>query len=295
MPKFSISVLLLLFIYVNSKAQFYYYDDKYMDNDLLFEGGITTGIMLGVTDVGARKGSAISPGYYDLKMIKPNVGLYGAVMYKSIVEGRLQLVRGGIAGNDANSNTKSVINRNLSFSSTITELSLTASFHPVLLLNIDYLPALSPYLSAGVGIFSFNPSTIYKGEKIALRRMNTEGQNSAEFPARKQYSMRAMSFPMGGGLKYELSGIYNIRVEALYRLTTADYIDDVSLTYPKQSTLEDPLQKILSHRYLELNPRARDRKGARRGTGTSKDRFFSFNINFGYVLGREKRKYGRTR
>ena len=295
MLKYLFFTTILLCTQILASGQYYFYDDKYMDNDILFEAGITTGLMMGVTDVGQKKGSALSFGYYDWKSIKPNVGLYGAVMYKSIVEGRIQLTRGTISGTDANSNTNSVKNRNLSYSSSITELSLTGSFHPVMLLDLEYLPAVSPYLTAGIGIFSFNPTTVYKGEVIKLRRMNTEGQNSAEFPARKQYSMRAVSIPLGGGLKYELSGIYNIRIEALYRMTTGDYLDDVSLTYPKQTTFDDPTQRILSHRYLEINPRARDRKGARRGTGTYNDRFFSFNVNFGYVIGREKRKMGRTR
>lgn len=295
MLKHSFILLVFLFCRICSSGQYYFYDDKYMDNDILFEAGATLGLMNCVTDVGQKKGSAFSPAFYDWKSVKLNAGVYCAIMYKSIVEGRVQLTKGTIAGNDANSNSNFVKSRNLSFKSNIFELSITGSFHPIMLLDLEYLPMISPYLTAGIGIFSFNPTTVYKGETYKLRRMNTEGQNSLEFPARKQYNMRAISIPLGGGLKYELSGIYNIRVEALYRLTSGDYLDDVSLTYPKQTTFDDPTQRILSHRYLELNPRSKDRKGTIRGTGKSNDRFFSINVNFGYVIGREKRKMGKPR
>ena len=177
-------LLLLCSVAFCSQAQYYFYDDKYMDNDMLFEAGLSLGLMQGVTDVGTRKGNALTPSFYDWKSAKPNIGLHCTFMYKSTFEGRLQLTKGLIAGKDANSNSNYVKQRNLSYKSNIFELSLTAAVHPVMLLNIDYLPAVSPYIIAGIGVFSFYPKAQYKGEWVSLRAQNTEGQNSAQYRGR---------------------------------------------------------------------------------------------------------------
>lgn len=294
MSKPLLLILLLVSVAFQSQAQYYFYDDKYMDNDILFEAGLSLGLMQSVTDVGTRKGNALTPSFYDWKSSKPNIGIHCTFMYKSTFEGRLQLTKGTIAGNDANSNSNFVKQRNLSYKSNIFELSLTAAIHPIMLLNIDYLPAISPYILAGIGIFSFYPKAQYKGEWVPLRAQNTEGQNSPEYPARKQYSLRAMSYPIGGGLKYEYSGILNFRFEALYRFTSSDYLDDASTIYVAKSIFPTSQQLILAHRYLELFPN-QNRTGRARASAGDKDHLFTLNLMVGYVFGREKRKYGRTR
>ena len=287
-------LLLILFAAPSSFGQFYYYDDKYMDNDRLFEAGISLGLMQGVTDVGSRKGNALSPSYYDWKSAKLNAGIHCTFMYQSTFEGRLQLTKGIVAGKDANSNSNYVKQRNLNYKSNIFELSLTAAIHPIMFLNLDYLPAISPYVIAGFGIFSFYPKAQYKGEWIPLRAVNTEGQNSELYPNRKQYSLRAISLPVGGGLKYEFNGQCNIRFEMMYRFTSTDYIDDASTTYPDRSLSPIDRDRILSHRYMELYPRI-NRTGQKRGDQSNKDGFFTINLMAGYVVGREKRKYGKSR
>lgn len=100
--------------------------------------------------------------------------------------------------------------------------------------------------------------------------------------------MRAISIPVGGGIKYEFSAKYNFRFEVLYRFTNSDYLDDVSSTYPDPSVFNNPDQLILSHRYKELNPN-RDYTETPRGNSNTKDRFFTISLRAGYVLGREKK------
>jgi hypothetical protein len=243
--------------------------------------------MNGVTDVGQKKSSPLSPGYYDWKSSKLNMGIYFAAMYKSTVEGRAELTYGAISGDDTRSNSRYVQTRNLSFKSKIFELSLTAALHPILLFNDETLPMVSPYIIAGVGLFSYYPKTEFEGETIALRRWNTEGQNSTLYPARQRYGVRAISIPLGGGLKYEYSAKINFRFEALYRLTNSDYLDDASTRFPDRSVFATDMEKLLSHRYLELNPND-NRTNKTRGSGVTNDRFFTLSFKAGYVLGREK-------
>lgn len=279
-----ISILLSPFI---AKTQAFFYDDKYYDADILWEGGASFGLMNGITDVGEKKENGFSPGYYNWGSSKTNMSVFFGIMYKSTFEGRIEVTKGKISGNDANSNSPYVNSRNLNYSSNIFEAAFIGTIHPLMLRNTETLPLLSPYVMAGLGIFSFFPKTDYNGTLIPLRRMNTEGQTSKEFPARKQYNLRALSVPVGIGVKYEYNAKFNFRLEALGRFTTSDYLDDVSTTYVDRSVFLTELQKMLSHRYRELNP-ALERTGLNRGNANNKDKFFTINLRVGYVLGRKK-------
>lgn len=280
---------LLLFVAIKSSSfgQSYFYDSKHYDADLLWEGGISYGIMNGATDVGERKGSGFSPAFYDWKSTLSNGSLYFAVLYRNMVEGRIELTRGKIQGYDANSNSAYIRSRNLSYRSNIYEASLTAAVHPLTLINADNIPVISPYLVGGVGVFSFYPKTMYNDRLIPLRWMNTEGEMSRQYPARQQYNLRAISFPVGFGAKYEISAKLSLRLEALARFTTTDYIDDASTVYLDRSIFPTAAQRILAHRYLELDPSI-DRTGWARANPNNNDKFFTVNLKLGFVIGRQK-------
>jgi hypothetical protein len=243
--------------------------------------------MNALTDVGEKKGNGFSPGYYNWKSAKTNASIYFGILYKSTFEGRIELTKGTIAGDDANSNSPYVRSRNLNFKSKIFEAAFIGTFHPLMLRNTETLPLLSPYVMAGLGVFSFYPKTLYEGQWLPLRRMNTEGQTSEQYPARKQYNLRAISVPVGIGVKYEYNAKFNLRLEALGRFTTSDYLDDVSTIYVDRAVFPTELQKILAHRYKELDP-SLERTGWARGHVNNKDKFITFNLRVGYVLGRKK-------
>lgn len=268
-------------------GQAFFYDNKYYDADILYEGGVSFGLMNGLTDVGEKKGNGFSPGYYNWKSVHTNTSIYFGILYKSIFEGRIELTKGTIAGDDANSNSAYIRSRNLNYKSKLFEGSFIAGFHPLMLRNTETLPLLSPYIMAGVGVFSFYPRTLYNGEWIALRPMNTEGQTSQAYPARKQYNLRAICIPIGLGVKYEFNAKFNVRLEGLGRFTTSDYLDDVSTIYVDPAIFNTDLQRILAHRYKELNPQP-DRTGLPRGNANNRDKFFTINLRIGYVIGRKK-------
>lgn len=280
-------VLLFIFLCKSSSAQYFYYNDKYYDNDLLLEGGLSIGLMNASADVGKRKGSIISPGYYDWGYSNIGMGLYVGAMYKSLFGVRLDFTRGAVGGMDSRSNSPIVVSRNLSYRSSIFEATLTGQFYPLALSNIEELPTISPYVLAGFGLFAYYPKAMYDSQWVSLRSLHTEGQNSVEFPERKEYAEKAWCFPMGIGVKYDYSAKINFRFEGLYRLTTTDYLDDVSTTYVDPSILMTNKRILLAHRYRELEP-TKDLTGRTRGSPGTNDRFFSFTIKVGYLFGRNK-------
>lgn len=121
--------------------------------------------------------------------------------------------------------------RNLSFNTSVWEGAIQGDFN-----FFKYIPGsnfhrFTPYITFGLGVFSYNPYTYYQGQKVYLRPLGTEGQGSSAYPDRKPYGSMAVCFPLGVGVKYSVSRQVNIGFEVLYRFTTTDYIDDVSKTY----------------------------------------------------------------
>ncbi len=121
--------------------------------------------------------------------------------------------------------------RNLSFNTNVWEASLSGYFN-----FFKFMPGVegfnyTPYVSLGVGIFSFDPYAYLNGTKYFLRPLGTEGQASTLYPDRKPYSSMAVSFPLTVGFKYSLNEDLNVFAELGYRFTNTDYLDDVSTTY----------------------------------------------------------------
>ena len=117
-------------------------------------------------------------------------------------------------------------NRNLNFSSEITEGSL----------NLQYLVTplsahvFTPYLFAGVAIYHFDPFTHDStGRKYYLKPLSTEGEGFIS--GRNNYSLTQFSIPLGAGVKMPLSDNITVGFEVGYRKLFTDYLDDVSTTY----------------------------------------------------------------
>ena len=121
--------------------------------------------------------------------------------------------------------------RNLSFDTDIWELTLQGDFNFFKFIPGDGRFRYTPYITFGLGAFTYNPYTYYQGQKIYLRSLGTEGQGSAAYPDRKPYGNTAACFPFGLGIKYNLNPSMNLSFEVVYRFTTTDYLDDVSKTY----------------------------------------------------------------
>jgi len=121
--------------------------------------------------------------------------------------------------------------RNLSFNTNIWELTLQGDFNFFKFVPGSLYNRYTPYITLGAGVFNYNPYAYYRGQKVYLRELGTEGQGSAAYPSRKPYGSMAVCFPLGVGFKYNLNRQMNLGFEVVYRFTTTDYIDDVSTTY----------------------------------------------------------------
>jgi hypothetical protein len=183
--------------------------------------------------------------------------------------------------------------RNLSFNTNIWELALQGDFNffrfePG---TLDY--AFTPYVTFGLGAFSYDPYAYYQGQKVYLRPLGTEGQGYAAYPDRKPYGTMALCIPFGVGVKYNVNEKVNVGFEVVYRFTNTDYIDDVSTTYvdpaifPKLPDGSASLAEILNDRSNETGP---DKIGfvngtaRQRGFAKQKDSYVMAEITLSFNL-----------
>lgn len=177
--------------------------------------------------------------------------------------------------------------RNLSFNSRIWELALLGDFNFYKFVPGDPDHAFTPYVSLGVGIFSYDPYAFLQGEKYFLRPLGTEGQGSALYPERKPYNSMAMAIPFGVGVKYNFRPGINLGFEVLYRFTNTDYLDDVSTTYAGDAAFP-PLPNGDPSIAYRLQDRSYEKgtpigiAGRQRGYSKQKDQYVTaqFTISF---------------
>jgi opacity protein-like surface antigen len=290
-------------------AQYYFYDNSTYNTPLMYEFGGSLGVMNCLTDVGGKKG--LGKKYFkDLNIgnNQLNGSIYFGAMYKEAVGLRIEGTFGKIKAYDSilknvtGVAAKARYDRNLSFTSHISEISAVAEFYPLFIFinwasRDNYPPGFSPYLLGGVGYFSFNPQTILNGRTVDLQPLSTEGQGFAEYPARKPYKLHQINFPVGAGIKFDVASSLNVRLEFLYRITKTDYLDDLSIRYINQALfpkyfsgtqLSDAL--ALSDRRSKSNPEypINPNGGQIRGNPKNNDAYFNLNIKLGLTLGREK-------
>ncbi len=289
-----------------TSAQYYFYDNDYYDNPVVYEIGGSIGIMNCLTDLGGKKGIG-------KKFVKDlNFGntsfagsVYVSVIYKSAVALRLEGTFGQVKAYDSilkkvKTSTFGRYERNLSFRSTISEFMAAVELHPLFMFKhfdeFGEAPRYSPYLTFGVGFYSFNPQAKLLNKWVDLQPLSTEGQGFAEYPDRKPYKLQQINIPVGVGVKYEISPTLNVRAEFVYRILTTDYLDDVSTTYADANLYSNYFTGtrltnalLLNDRQYELDPTHITASGDQRGNPKNNDAYFTFNLKVGLILGREKR------
>ena len=257
-------------------------DNAYSDAAITGQLGISGGAMNCITDLGGK--SKIS------KTFKPEAGFYAGILYQNTIGARLELTWGSVTASDAYGKEEGVRQRNLSFSSDITEISLLADFHPLNLSSSFHFP-VSPYLLVGVGNFSFNPKTKLNGTTVFLQPLHTEGEGFAE-TGRPDYKLSQFMISAGGGLSYAITSLLTIKGELIYRILNTDYLDDVSTTYIDPSLFDKyltpvsaSLAKAASYRSGEVTNNTIVPVGGNRGS-SAKDGYYSINIKLELTLGR---------
>lgn len=300
--KTTMALCLSLCIYKYSHTQNYFYNNQYYDQDFLFEMNASVGAMNCLTDIGGKKG--LGKGF--LKDFSPSNtrlcgGISGGMVYRYTLGLRLDLTLGSIAASDEvlrndESEGKYRYKRNLSFRTGIAECTLLGELYPLVWLIDSKRFLLSPYITGGIGVFYFKPRAALNGEWVDLKPLHTEGQGFAEYPDRIPYRLTQINFPVGAGLKYDVSASTSIRLEVLYRFTNTDYLDDVSTSYIDPSLFgrylspdNAALALQLHDRQGELDPSHVTAPGSIRGRSNKNDGYFSVQFKLGVIMGRKRR------
>ncbi len=286
-------------------AQYYYNNSRYYESDVVFEIGLSGGVMNSLTDLGGKAG--VGKNFIkDLrwKTARPSYGAYIMAMYKYAICGRIEGTFGRVAGFDSilknvASTTMDRYQRNLSFRSKIAEVQLAVEVHPLMFKNYDdeEPPRFSPYAVIGAGYFSFDPEANLNGQWYALAPLSLEGQGFREYPDRKPYKLNQVNILGGLGLKYEINTMFNARIEVIHRKLFTDYLDDASTTYIDPALFYNylpPVQAAIAQqlyfRRNELNPAdVQPIPGEQRGDPKDNDAYFTIHAKIGFVLGRRKR------
>jgi hypothetical protein len=288
----------------HTQAQYYFYNDKYYDNAVVFEIGATGGVMNSLTDLGGKSG--IGKNFIkDLRWntAKPSYGLYVAANYLDKLILRLESTFGEVTGYDSilksvAATTSGRYERNLSFKSRISEFQLALEIHPLMFRDFGKYdpPLLSPYVVAGVGYFSFDPQAELNGVWHRLQPLRLEGQGFIEYPDRKEYKLSQINLLGGMGLKYQISPLLNARVELIQRKLFTDYLDDASTGFINPALFSNYLlpgqaaiAQQLYERKDELTPGDGSKSVDMRGDPKDNDSYFTIQFKIGMTLGRQKR------
>lgn len=227
----------------------------------------------------------------DILDVRPSLSL-GALYYVSKrigIRGEFSWVT--LSGSDANSKDEGKIQRNLSFTSGNYEFNVSGVVNLIPQGGRFYQrPQFNVYAFAGVGGLYFNPKAELDGKKYPLQPLMTEGV---------KYSRFTFILPYGLGAKVKASPFFNIAVEAGWRKTFSDYIDDVSSVYIDNSSFADPVARQLADRRPEIGLPLKE-AGSKRGEPSNDDAYMLFSVKIEYYLpyqfGSQQRKlYNRKR
>jgi hypothetical protein len=211
----------------------------------------------------------------DIFDVKPSVTL-GAMYYVSKrigVRGEFSWVT--LSGDDANSDNEGRSLRNLSFTSGNYELSFTGVINLIPQGGRFYQrPGFNLYGFGGVGGVYFNPRGELDGKKYALQPLQTEGVG---------YSKFTIVIPYGIGGKVRVNPFFNFAIEAGWRKTFTDYLDDVSTRYVDNASFTDPIAQQLADRRPEIGLPLRP-AGSKRGEPTKDDAYMLFSARIEYYL-----------
>ncbi|WP_339696718.1 DUF6089 family protein [uncultured Roseivirga sp.] len=282
--KKTIFLLLFIFVVVDSvNAQSFY--SRRRDRSMMFSFG------LGATTYHGDLHDVL----YDGFTARPNLGIGLRKKFGSQLSLRVDLNWYQIAGADSlNQKIKDRENRfggtdtrrprNLSFRANNIELSAMFVFN-LIPVNNSYTrrPLINPYIYAGLGLSSNNPKALYEGDWVPLRPLQTE---------LTPYAGRIMVIPVGVGVRLKANDAIDILLEAGYRHTFTDYLDDISKDHVDKNqfdvifgedTQKANLAKALSDRAAEGGFPVRE-AGWDRGNPLKNDAYYIFQIRLEMYL-----------
>jgi len=229
----------------------------------------------------------------DLTHPKIAIGAYILKQYNPYLDVRVNVHFAQLGYSDTYSNNFFQKTRNLSFDTNILEFAIQGDFNFFKFEPAEVEHAFTPFVTIGAGVFTYNPYTYFNGEKVYLRPLGTEGQNAGyvgpDGKKRTPYGSTAFCFPIGFGIKYCVNTSLNVTFQVTQRLTTTDYIDDVSTTYADQNQVTGSFPAtpggpstafVLQDRSLTHIART----GMQRGWSSQKDQYIIAEIGISFNL-----------
>lgn len=163
-------------------------------------------------------------------LVKPSISFSIGKTIRKGIETEVAFSWLSLIGDDEIATLSRVKLRNLSFKTNVIEGVFKLNAAPLEILDINN-EKFSPYITAGVGFFNFNPKAYYNGTWYELRHLGTEGQYSDRYPDRTPYDNFEFNLTFGIGAVFYRKNNISVAVEFLNRFTRTDYIDDVSKTF----------------------------------------------------------------
>jgi hypothetical protein len=284
-------ILLIKAFVFFSCVHIYAQEDGYIHQG---EFGITAGAAHYFGDLNTRTG---------LQRPGSAVGLFFRKQYGNYVGLRIAGRFAQLSYSDSYSSNEYQRKRNLSFHSNIFELGIQGDFNFFRFIPNDPIDHFTPYVTLGVGMFTYDPYDFYKGDKVYLRPLGTEGQ-AGGYLGRKEYGTMALCIPFGVGIKYSINAKYNLSFEVTHRFTTTDYLDDVSTTYAPNKFTATPgnpnlfpdgpngpsLAYYMQDRSIEIDPNnpLSNTAGRQRGWSKQKDQYIIAEIGLSVNIGTYK-------
>lgn len=246
------------------------------------------------SEIGACVGTTFYIGDLNPSKLFAKSQFAGGLVYRYNISPRwavkADFMFGKVVGSDMLTNKG--FERNLSFWSPITEFSVVGELNFLKLYNSTGKNHFTPYLFAGLTIFSFNPKTEYNGEVYELQSFGTEGQGLEGMP--KKYSLTHVAIPFGIGLRVNIGKYFCIGAEWGFRYTFTDYLDDVSGAYYDNELLREQRGDLIAN-LADRSPELTDKEtglnlpfhqaGEQRGNSSTHDMYsfacVTFTVKFG--------------
>ena len=262
------------------------------------------GISMYAGDIGGIGPSKPGPG--DIQFSQSGINIGGNVrrFVTPMVAVRGEINYGIVKGMDKLSSEPSRYSRNLSFKTSLIELSGRLEVHALQINDVGHTyrssADFSAFLFAGVGVTYFNPKAEYNGSYVNLQPLKTEGF---------AYSQVTPVVPLGIGMQFRLNRRHVIGWEIGARLTMTDYIDDVSNRYIHASKFTDPTALALQDRSIELEGTGDPLfvgsenysygtnidETAPRGNPSNNDWYAFSSVTYSYALRNKRKSFSRRK
>lgn len=210
-------------------------------------GGIGVSNFLGDLGGSGSEGGSYGPRDIDGSSSRYAFSAWYRYYLRRNIAARLTLTYAKVSGDDAESQNPTRQARGLKFRAPVWELSGQVEYYFMSestkgLYRLKGRKGLGSlkmdgYIFLGIGLFYFNPKgQAADGSWHALQPLGTEGQTSGNG---SKYGRIQGCIPMGIGFKKKISRKMSIGLEFSVRMTTTDYLDDVSGKYWEQHLIRD--------------------------------------------------------